>query len=78
MDQFHFAVIEQCNSYECGLTRPFITAGNRVFHIEYPDGALNMDVSTKDATYNDPSAKGFSTLLKNMDLDEWYDACPAS
>jgi len=48
VDQFHFAVNPQCHNYsECGLTRPFITAGNPVFHTEYPDGAPNVDARLK-------------------------------
>jgi len=77
--QRDFAVNEQCNAYEeCKATRPFITAGKPVFHIEYPDGAPNVDESTKSSICDDPTAKGFSTLLKNMDLDEWGEAYLAS
>lgn len=75
-DLIQFAVNEQCNQYEeCEITRPFITAGKPVFHIEYPAAE---DERTKDSICDDPAAKGFSTLLKHMELDEWYDACPAS
>lgn len=63
VDQFEFAVNEQCSNYnELGLTRSLITAGKPVFHIEYPDGAPNVDGSTKNAICNDLSAQGYFRL----------------
>lgn len=54
-----------------------------MFHIEYPDGAgkkLSEGTRQKycenkgDAT----GSGGFSTVLKNMDLDGWVEYCDGS
>ena len=72
-----WAVNEQCVQYdECDVTQPFIAAGKPVFHIEYPDGAPNVDAATEASICGDSTAKGFSTLLKDMNLDNWFYACP--
>lgn len=69
-------VNEQCVQYgECDLFRPFIDAGKPVFHIEYPDSAPDISATTKASICEDSSARGFSTVLKNMDLDDFIDAC---
>jgi hypothetical protein len=69
-------VNEQCVQYdECELFRPFIEAGKPVFHIEYPKSAPDVSVSTKESICGDTEANGFSTVLKNMDLDDWVDEC---
>ncbi len=71
-----FAVNEQCVQYkECGTWTPFITANKPVFHIEYPKSAPNVPAATQSTTCNNPSASGFSTVLKDMDLDDWLIAC---
>jgi len=69
-------VNEQCEQYqECDSFEPFIKAGKPVFHIEYPNSAPDVSASTKTTICDDPTAKGFSTVIKNMDLDNWLDAC---
>jgi hypothetical protein len=41
-------VNEQCVQHgKCDQIRAFIDAGKPVFHIEYPDSALNVDAATK-------------------------------
>jgi hypothetical protein len=48
-----------------------------VLHIEYPDGALDVDASTVEALCSGSrDAKGtdkFSTAIKTMDLDGWVE-----
>jgi Glycoside-hydrolase family GH114 len=69
-------VNEQCLQYgECDKFMPFIHQNKPVFHIEYPDGAPNITPDVKTKNCNAPSAKGFSTVLKTMDLDAWVDPC---
>ena len=69
-------VNEQCVQYgECASFQPFIGAGKPVFGIEYPESAPVVSESTKKDVCGDKDAEGFSTLLKNMDLDEWVEVC---
>jgi len=69
-------VNEQCVQYdECDLFRPFIDAGKPVFHIEYPDSAPDISTASKTSICDNPSAQGFSTILKDMDLDDFIEAC---
>lgn len=77
IDQMQWEVNEQCVQYdECDTFQPFIAADKPVFHIEYPDTAPNVDAATEKKICSNAGAKGFSTLLKNMALDDWYYACP--
>ncbi|KAJ4292496.1 hypothetical protein N0V90_009158 [Kalmusia sp. IMI 367209] len=79
----HFSVNEQCvEESECDTFHAFIDAGKPVFHIEYPEGAGNKKGLKKDVVQkycgNKGDAKGsdgFSTVLKNMDLDGWVEYC---
>jgi hypothetical protein len=76
IDMMQWEVNEQCVQYqECDAFQPFIAAGKPVFHIEYPNAAPDVSTSTKATVCDDPTAKGFSTILKDMDLDDWLDAC---
>ena len=76
VDMMQWEVNEQCEQYqECDALRPFIRAGKPVFHIEYPKSAPDVSASSKAAICSDPTADGFSTILKDMDLDDWLDAC---
>jgi hypothetical protein len=69
-------VNEQCLQYgECNKFAPFITQNKPVFHIEYPDGAPNITPDVKTQNCNAPSAKGFSIVLKTIDLDAWVNPC---
>jgi len=77
-------VNEECEQYfieesetqtECVKLKPYLAANKPVFHIEYPDGAPgNVDPAVKKAICENPDVKGFSTLLKDMDLTAWVDA----
>ncbi|KKY21691.1 hypothetical protein UCRPC4_g03458 [Phaeomoniella chlamydospora] len=81
IDIMEWSVQEQCVKYdECDLYMPFIEQGKPVFHVEYPKGDdtnNNDDVSasTKELLCADSQAQGFSTILKNMLLDNWIETC---
>jgi endo-alpha-1,4-polygalactosaminidase (GH114 family) len=69
-------VDEQCVQYqECAQFQPFIDAGKPVFHIEYPDSAPEVTSTEKSEFCGDAHASGFSTILKDLDLDDWVEAC---
>ncbi|KAG0646644.1 hypothetical protein D0Z07_7460 [Hyphodiscus hymeniophilus] len=72
IDMMQWEVNEQCVQYdECGTFRPFIVADKPVFHIEYPNSAPDVSPTTKAKICDDSSAQGFSTVIKNMDLDNF-------
>lgn len=77
----HFSVNEQCVEYsECETFAEFIDNGKPVFHIEYPKGAPGH-VSTKaveeicSTKGKAEGTKGFSTVIKKMNLDSWVEYC---
>ncbi|KAI9367770.1 glycoside hydrolase superfamily [Aspergillus egyptiacus] len=62
-----------------GLSR-FVEAGKPVFHIEYPKGEeVNDDRPVTEEQRRRAcevdGREGFSTLIKNMDLDEYWEVC---
>jgi hypothetical protein len=68
---FDWALNEECLQYtECDALAPFIAANKAVFHVEYGDASL-LGTSCQD-----PTTKGFSTLIKKIELDAWRLACP--
>ncbi|KAL4929712.1 endo alpha-1,4 polygalactosaminidase [Aspergillus undulatus] len=82
LENMQFSVNEQCSVYdECDVYMPFVDAGKAVFQIEYPKGDdVNdeMEVSgmKKESVCSGYEGEGsFSTLIKNMDLDEWVQIC---
>jgi len=76
LDIMQWEVNEQCVQYdECSTFQPFIEAGKPVFHIEYPDGAPHVSANAKTSACGNAEEKGFSTLLKDMDLDDWVEFC---
>ncbi|KAJ5772182.1 hypothetical protein N7520_002711 [Penicillium odoratum] len=81
MDKMQWSVNEQCAVYEeCDLYSAFVNASKPVFHIEYPKGDdTNNDnnVSTKqrNSVCNAANSRNFSTVIKNMDLDNWVEYC---
>ncbi|KAI9055110.1 hypothetical protein LZ554_000075 [Drepanopeziza brunnea f. sp. 'monogermtubi'] len=69
-------VNEQCVQYdECDLFQPFIVNNKPVFHIEYPKSAPSISASDNTTFCDSSSDTGFSTLLKNMNLDDWFQEC---
>lgn len=82
IDDMQWSVNEQCVQYEeCEDFSGFIKAGKPVFHIEYPKGDdVNDDKDVPEETVEEicdaPGSDGFSTLIKNMDLDNWFQTCP--
>ena len=81
IDKMQWSVNEQCVQFdECETFAPFVARGKPVFHVEYPKGSdVNNDVDVSDDTKNEmcgaPSASGFSTIIKNMNLDSWVETC---
>lgn len=78
IDLAEWCVNEQCVQYnECDLYRPFIKQKKPVFHIEYtakdPAPARFVKKSCDNA-----DAKGFSTLIKHLNLDAWTTKCPSA
>jgi hypothetical protein len=67
VSSFDWALNEECLKYkECDSLAPFIAAGKAVFHCEYgttTSGICNM------------VPRGFSTIVKNVDLDAQRMAC---
>ena len=77
LGRMQWAVNEQCIQYEeCDKWHPFVEVGKPVFNIEYPDGAPNVAAQKVDSICSNSDAKGFETLLKEMDLNDWAKACP--
>jgi hypothetical protein len=66
---FDFAVNEECYAYdECSVLKAFINAGKPVFHVEY-------EVSTSEFCPT-TTKLGFSSMLKDLDLDASRTPCP--
>ncbi|GCB18133.1 uncharacterized protein DR_0705 [Aspergillus awamori] len=76
-----WSVNEQCSQYdECDTYAAFTEAGKPVFHIEYPKGDdtnndLSVTSSQKSKACNFTDSGNFSTVIKNMDLDNWIEMC---
>lgn len=80
-----FSVNEQCVQYkECQTFSPFVEADKPVFEIEYPKGneTNNNDLVALDVvdpicsfTGNSKGSKGFSKVIKNMNLNGWVEYC---
>ncbi|MET9846316.1 endo alpha-1,4 polygalactosaminidase [Streptomyces ossamyceticus] len=68
VDDFDFAVNEQCAQYEeCDTLTPFIDAGKAVFHVEY-------EMKTDDFCPESRRLR-LSSLLKKWELGVWREAC---
>lgn len=71
-----WSVNEQCGQYgECDVLQPFIKSGKPVFRIEYPKSAPKVPATQKSEICDNQNAAGFSTVLKELDLGNWIDAC---
>src|SRR5579859_5536553 len=75
LSMVEFEVNEQCVQYnECNRYSAFITAGKPVFHIEYLNDTTRNSAGIK--SFCDAAGEeGFSTVIKNMGLDEFYETC---
>lgn len=80
VDLVEWVVQEQCIEYDdCDDYQAFIDNDKPVFNVEYPKGDTSNSKNLSEADYNKicgKSAKSFSTILKNMDLDSWIESCP--
>ncbi|KAF9892845.1 hypothetical protein FE257_000434 [Aspergillus nanangensis] len=80
LSEMQWSVNEQCAQYqECETYAPFVQDGKPVFHIEYPKGdetnnLLSVTASQKKSAC-DFGYGNFSTVIKNMDLDNWIQTC---
>lgn len=71
-----FSVNEECEAWnECQDFAAFIDAGKPVFHIEYPEGAPDVDDATREKICQAPGSDDFSTVIKTYDLDGWVLYC---
>lgn len=76
-----WSVNEQCGEYhECDAYVAFINTGKPVFHIEYPKGSktndsLSVTNAQKQNVCDSAGSRGFSTVMKNMNLDNWIQTC---
>jgi endo-alpha-1,4-polygalactosaminidase (GH114 family) len=82
LDLIQWNVVEECLQYnECDKYQAVIDAGKPVFQIEYPTTdekpSYVSDETEKEICGNTGIPHGFSTILKNMNLDEWIVQCPA-
>lgn len=65
---FDYAVSEECAKFnECDRLRVFTAASKPVFHVEYDLAVEKFCATTKQL--------GFSSMRKNLDLDEWRQPC---
>jgi hypothetical protein len=68
VNAFDWALNEECFQYgECGTLLPFVRAGKAVFQTEYQGNPASFcPVARQD---------GFSSMLKDLNLDAWRVAC---
>lgn len=84
IDQMQWSVNEQCAQYnECDTYAAFTDANKPVFHIEYSGEDTSFKAKLKarvtaakksDACHAEGAEK-FSTVIKNMELNEWVEYC---
>ena len=66
---FDWALNEECYEYnECASLQPFLDANKAVFHAEYVPASRAQEVCAG-------VPNGFSTLIKNLELDAYRLAC---
>jgi hypothetical protein len=74
VDIMQWQMNENCELFEsCAAYRPYLDANKPVFHIVYP--AAEVGRAMKVRYCNTADTQGFSTILKNVMLDSWLDAC---
>lgn len=77
LGRMQWAVNEQRIQYgECDTWQRIVEAGKPVFYVEYSDGAPNVAAQKVGGICGNVDAKGFETVLKEMGLDNWVEACP--
>jgi hypothetical protein len=82
VDHMQWSVNEQCLEYnECDTLHPFLDQQKPVFHVEYPKGdndnnGNRVASDTRNDICNAASTNGFSTIIKNMNLDSFTESCP--
>jgi endo-alpha-1,4-polygalactosaminidase (GH114 family) len=83
IDMVDYSVQEQCIEFDnCKQFQPFIRANKPVFHVEYPKGDSTNDQTLipnnqQKSICDDSAAAGFSTIIKNLDLDDFIQPCPS-
>lgn len=80
-DSIQFAVNEECvQKGDCHLYDAFVASAKPVLHIEYPKGDESDNNPVPDDQMEAACAfvrsHRFSTVAKNIDLDEWVQFCP--
>ncbi|KAB8258396.1 glycoside hydrolase superfamily [Aspergillus pseudonomiae] len=81
IDNMQWSVNEQCAQYEeCDTYAAFIKKNKPVFHIEYPKGDDTnnnqlVTTSQKNSACDFDGSSNFSTVIKNMNLDNWIQTC---
>ncbi len=72
---FDWALNEECLAYdECDKYAPFVEAGKAVFHVEYVDD-IDDGADLAGDVCGDATIEGFSTLIKEWDLESWFLDC---
>jgi hypothetical protein len=72
VDDFDFAVNEQCFQYEeCDLLAPFIDQGKAVLNAEYRQIYVD-DAAAREALCSEAQARRFSTLILPLELDDTF------
>jgi endo-alpha-1,4-polygalactosaminidase (GH114 family) len=83
IDMVDYSVQEQCIEFDnCQQFQPFIRANKPVFHVEYPKGDSTNDQqlipnNEQKSICDNSAAAGFSTIIKNIDLDNFIQPCPS-
>jgi endo-alpha-1,4-polygalactosaminidase (GH114 family) len=81
IDQMQWSVNEQCvQEDECDIYSKFTDNHKPVFHIEYPKGDDTNDNNPVSDAQKKKACEfyhshNFSTLIKNMNLDNWVQNC---
>jgi hypothetical protein len=72
VDDFDFAVNEQCFQYdECDLLTPFIDQDKAVLQAEYRQMYVD-DAVARESLCQDAQRRQFSTLILPLDLDDAF------
>ncbi|XP_064611158.1 uncharacterized protein LOC135475259 isoform X2 [Liolophura sinensis] len=73
---FDWALNEECVNYnECGKYSSFLQQNKAVFHTEYVDHKTQGVSKQHSVCSSSKRPHGFSTLIKDWDLDSWRLAC---